>query len=362
MRLLKNSPDYYHYKNDLNKSFVNMMIDENKFEITNLDIDSLNIKVGLEFEFYLGDKTEDYEKFKSSLHNLFQVALPVVVEDLIFLPDSCDKQKNKDFWYLERDDSLNGKNGYELVSPMIDIKSVGHYLTMVNSFIERLGYTTNDCGFHVHISSEKLNSIIPSSMMLLLSENDCLSKWEERAGYNKNILDFFKLVHPDTFDEEYHNLSKRYNLISRFNEDDIFKNHLEIRAFGGEDYHFKTKEILDDLKVFIEKIYIKSTNQNISNSIKELKEIHIEKNSEFFKAPVTFSDLKEKINFDTVDLNAEESKLVELILQMENDKKFVPSCTIYNDYYSFCKEDVKQSIDLIDEYQSIGNNSIILLS
>lgn len=357
MKLLKKTPDYYHYINKLNKSFVDMMIEDNKFESENINLDDIDIKVGLEFEFYLGDESEEFKTFRNSLQNLFQVALPVVVENIIFLPDSCDKQKNKDYWYLERDDSLNGKNGYELVSPMLDLKSLNHYMTMITSFIEKLGYTQNDCGFHVHISSEKLGSITPSTMMLLLSENDCLSKWEERAGYNKNILEYFKIVHPDIFDTEYQNLSKRYNLISRFNEDDDYKNHLEIRAFGGKDYHLKCNEILDDLKKFIEKVYIKSTEPIVSDVVTQLKKAHIKKYEESFSKPITFNELKEKINFKPLDTNNEESQLIELILELEKERKFVPTCTIYNDYYSFCKEDLNNSISLINEHQ--GNNTIL---
>lgn len=352
MKLLKHSPDYYHYVNQLNTSFVNMMIEDNKFEFQ--DMDKLDIKIGLEFEFYLGDKTGEFEKFRESLQNLFQVALPIVIENIIFLPESCDKQKNKDFWYLERDDSLKDKNGYELVSPMLDIKAAKHYLTMISSFIEKLGYTTDDCGFHVHISSKELSSIKPSNMMLLLEQNDCLSKWEEREGYNKNILDFFKIVHPDIFDVEYGNLSKRYNLIPRFDETDIYKNHMEIRAFGGENYHLKTQEILDDLKMFVEKIYIPSTNELISQEIKSKKNLHIENNKDNFSMPITFKDIYEN-NMSTSLKKDEESKLLEIILELEKDRKFVPTCTIYNDYYNFCKEEIKQSIDLVSSYH-VSNN------
>lgn len=45
MKLLKHSPDYYHYVNKLNTSFVNMMIEDNKFEFQ--DMDKLDIKIEL---------------------------------------------------------------------------------------------------------------------------------------------------------------------------------------------------------------------------------------------------------------------------------------------------------------------------
>ena len=302
----------------LNKLYDKENIDYGKY---NQNINNSKIKIGLEFEFYSNEETKMSDIIS---------AIASFGKEVVYCPEDFNIQdKDINVWHIEKDRTLktSPNNGYEIVSPKIDLHEAPFLIKSILSIIKEYGYTDNTCGFHFHISSEsnELQKIKPSKLMLFLDENKTLETWKNRTEFNKDLMDIFKQTRLKDFDANFDKISRFYTLVSRSRYK--IANHIEVRAMGGEDYEKKSNQILKDFKEFVQSYYI-GCNPNIENDkYMELKQ-EFNKNSEFNKT-VTLADVikeskKKYKDFDELSAFEQEVIIEMQIFEFEDSNLFVP--------------------------------------
>jgi len=308
-----------------NTSFIERMIKESEIDYGEFNelIKNSNIKIGLEFEFYL-NKEQNPEKLFSSIL--------AYGKELVFCPTEYNT-KNKDLnaWTIERDGTLMNplKNGFEIVSPVLDTNSAPFFLKNILKIIRMYGHTDYTCGLHFHISStnENLNHFDASKLMLLLDKNNVLSHWKNRSGTNKEIIDVFNKTKWGEFNKEFKNISRTYTIVPR--SEYGIKNHLEVRAMGGEKYEFKEKEILEDFKKFVN-LYAASCNPTLMHEQYHTLASNFISNSINNKKAITLENLVEeacKLNkdFDSLSKRDKIEFLEVALFNLEDALEFVPT-------------------------------------
>lgn len=341
---------------NVNKNFINNLIknDEISYNKYDNEIKQSDIKIGLEFEFYL-NKDTNIEKLFSSILSFGK--------ELVFLPEEYNTQdKDLSSWTIERDGTLMSpiSKGYEIVSPKLDLHEVPFYMKKLLHIIREYGYTDKTCGLHFHISSENKNiqNIDPSKLMLFLEEKDTLSLWKYRTDTNREISDIFKKATLEDFNKNFKNISRFHSIVSRSTYG--IQNHLEVRAIGGKDYEYKLTHIMKDFKEVVESFYV------ACNPLKE-NEKYIDLRNHFLKTcerrkSINFEDLLRKaketcesnsITFDRLNPHDRRDMIETAIYNFEDNGEFVPIKTLLkeldvfiekeNNANSHCEFDNKES-------------------
>lgn len=334
-------------------AFVNKCIDKHNIDYGayNKEIQDSEIKIGLEFEFYLKDETQMSDIIAS---------LATFGKPIMYCPEDYNiANKRLDVWTIEKDRTLAApeKRGFEVVSPKIDLKEAPLYIKTALNMIKEFGLTNNDCGLHFHISSEKesMKDIQPSKFMLFLDNSRTLEQWKYRTELNKEMMDIFKKTKLEDFDKNFKNTSRMYSLVSRSRYE--LSNHLEIRAIGGEDYQFKTNDILRDFKETVNAYYI-ACNPQVEKSKHKMLIDDFKRNHKVGRA-ITFDDLIEHINktqdFNSLNLFEREMELENAIYHFEDKKEsIVPIKTLLKEIVNHIKiEDEKEQKiydELVSEY------------
>jgi len=191
-----------------------------------------------------------------------------------------DPSKTKlDKWNITYD--LSDRGLYEIVSPILTISEAVEAIQKVNSFIKDFGYTTDTCGFHVHISSDKTKhyNIDLIKLISLIDEDTIYSIFDQRKDndYATSINSFVT------------NLSDRANKYIVTYDDfiKIIRKHLpydhyfamdftklwrtlpsiEFRYIGGTGYENKTTDIINIITEFT---YIMEASTNKSIKLKDV--------------------------------------------------------------------------------------------
>lgn len=159
-------------------------------------------------------------------------------------------------WAVESDQSL-GEDGVEVKSPPMPVpKFIKEALPEMFDWINKIGYTDSDCGFHCHMSLPNSSRGIDYIKLIMFTDEEWIYKaFSERAGsyYAKSMRNKMSDSNPinqndikNLFDKSSLVLKSKmakehYDGISLIDERE---GHVEFRYMGGRDYHKKLKEII----------------------------------------------------------------------------------------------------------------------
>jgi len=191
---------------------------------------------GFEIEFFLNP---------SSLSNL-QKEIADILPDyqmlLIFL-DEVPKTNHRHFYLIKEKTGRppEGMQSFELVSPIIDYKSLPYFINTFFTLLNKYGATDNDSiGFHLHVSTQSPSKISPISLLYFLDQQEVLNAKERQ--YTRNIIEQF-------FSYSAHDWQWIFEEVTRkcYNVNFLHyhhNNHIELRSMGGAGYLKNNKEIL----------------------------------------------------------------------------------------------------------------------
>jgi hypothetical protein len=218
---------------------------------------------GCEFEFYLFD-TNNYEKIKEELLNISNADL---LTNDVTVPVCKD---STECMHLKPDISLKD-HGLEISIPKSTYNQLIKYIKDINNLINKYGYTNNDTGFHIHISTSKKSGINIDffKFALLCNQKGLLSSWSLRNEYCLDVMDIINCNDKIQSKKMKNAKGKVWNL------ELISNNHIEIRTMGGIDYHKKNTEILLELEKF-KNIFEATLSKNTDEYI-NLEKLHLGK-------------------------------------------------------------------------------------
>jgi len=198
---------------------------------------------GCEFEFYI-DITE--QKFNEVIDDIvkeiYELTDVEILVDTINLP--TDKDKNNCI-QIKPDISLED-NGIEISVPITTASGIEHYIKTICPIINKYGYTNEETGFHIHISTVNNDGINFNfyKFMLLCDKAKLLSSWEPRIGYSQNVMD---ILSSNTKQESRQIKTKKGTI---WNVEKIEPNHVEIKSIGGKGYHTKIELMINEFRKY----------------------------------------------------------------------------------------------------------------
>ena len=138
---------------------------------------------GCEFEFYPKETTKD----KDIIELLVSFLKTDLLVNEISIPQCSDASE---CMHLKPDSSLKS-NGLEISIPISSYYSLLEYVPKINNLIDNFGYTNNDTGLHIHISTQNTNGINFNfyKFALLCNEAKLLNSWYSRNGYCLNVME-----------------------------------------------------------------------------------------------------------------------------------------------------------------------------
>lgn len=228
--------------------------------------DTESYQYGCEFEFYIDTDKYAYEeailKITKELHLLSHADILV---DTFALPMA----KDKDFCLQVKPDNSLKSNGIEISIPISTADGIIHFIKTISPLIERYGYTNEETGLHIHISSIKKDGVNFNfyKYMLICENANLLSSWKTRVGYSQNVMDILSV----------NNKLKSKQIKSKkgtvWNLEKIENNHVEIKTIGGNNYHHFVSKLISEFKEYSK--YFHETLQRDTIEHKELFRNHL---------------------------------------------------------------------------------------
>ena len=217
---------------------------------------------GCEFEFYLND-IGDYETIKEELFKISNVDL---LANNMTIPKCED---SSECMHLKPDISLK-EDGLEISIPKSTYIQLVEYIVNINDLISKHGYTNNDTGFHIHISTDKISGINVDffKFALLCNKNNLLYSWTQRNEYCLNVMDVINCHDKKESKKLKNKKGKVWNL------ELISSSRIEIRTMGGIDYHKNNEKILLELEQF--KHIFRETLSKNTEEYRKLEKQHLE--------------------------------------------------------------------------------------
>jgi len=220
---------------------------------------------GCEFEFYIHTDGSDYEAIISNIaKDLYALTNADILVDTVSLPTAKDKDR---CMQIKPDISLED-TGIEISTPISTMEGVNHFIKSICSILEKYGYTNEETGFHIHISTIKSDGINFNfyKYMLLCNEAQLLSSWKLRMGYSQNVMDILT-----THDKlETRKIKTKKGTV--WNLEKVGSNHVEIKSMGGIDYHKEVKKLVKEFASYAK--YFDETLQKDDAKHKQLFENH----------------------------------------------------------------------------------------
>ena len=205
---------------------------------------------GCEFEFYINtEKYKYHEVIKVLTQKLYALTHADILVDEISIPQANDKNN---CMQIKPDISLED-HGIEISVPISTKEGIYHFIEMITPLIEKYGYTNEETGFHIHISTLKNDgSHIDFYRFMLLCDNaGLLSSWKPRVGYSQNVMDILSS----------HSKQKARVIKTKkgtvWNLERIDTHHIEIKSIGGVGYHSEPTRIIQEFEAY-EKYFIES--------------------------------------------------------------------------------------------------------
>jgi len=198
---------------------------------------------GCEFEFYIDmDRYSYSEAIEALTEDLYTLTHTDILVDEVSIPSSNDKN---DCMQIKPDISLQD-HGLEISVPISTKDGIIHFIKTITPLIEKYGYTNEETGFHIHISTLQNNGnhIDFYRFMLLCDSANLLSSWKPREGYSQNVMDILS------------SHSKREARVIKtkkgtiWNLERIDTHHIEIKSIGGVNYHQYPDRIIQDFNAY----------------------------------------------------------------------------------------------------------------
>ncbi len=192
---------------------------------------------GCEFEFYIDLEKYTFEEAIDDIsRELYSISPADILMNIVSLPTA----KDKNFCMQIKPDISLQDNGIEISIPISSREGVKHYITKICSLIQTYGYTTEETGLHIHISTIKKDGVNFNfyKYMLLCDDAGLLGEWASRAGYSQNVMD---ILSDNTKLETRKIKTKKGNI---WNLEKIDASHVEIKSMGGKDYHLVPQKII----------------------------------------------------------------------------------------------------------------------
>lgn len=165
-------------------------------------------------------------------------------------------------WAVESDSSL-GEDGVEVKSPPMPVPVfVKSYLGEMFKWIDTIGYTDSQCGFHCHMSLKNSIGEIDYIKLILFTDEGWIYKlFSERAGsyYARSVKEKMKtgnILSKSEVSQLFNRqalllkskmASQHYDAVSLI---DIADNHVEFRYMGSKDYHKKLSDVIATIGVY----------------------------------------------------------------------------------------------------------------
>jgi len=198
-------------------------------------------RYGCEFEFYIDTKQYIYSNVIDGLTKiLYELTSADILVDEISIPQATDKNQ---CMQIKPDISLKD-NGIEISVPISTKEGILHYIQTILPIIEQYGYTNEETGFHIHISTLDSNHIDFYRFMLLCDNAGLLSAWKPRIGYSQNVMDIL-LRHTK---QEARIIKTKKGTI--WNLEKINSQHIEIKSIGGTNYHKETERLISEFEMY----------------------------------------------------------------------------------------------------------------
>jgi len=228
---------------------------------SSIDLTNEEYVFGCEFEFYLLDTT----KIENLITDLYNISNTDLLVNEIGIPSTND---SSNCMHLKPDATLED-HGLEISTPICTYTELLEYTKQINDLIKKYGYTNNDTGLHIHISTVEGNGVNLDfyKFALLSNQKDLLDSWSERNCYCKNVMNIIELCSKK-------NSKVIKNKKDRMNLHKVSNNRIEIRTIGGDGYHLKVDKILNELESF-RYIFIDTLREDTAEYI-ELKTKHLD--------------------------------------------------------------------------------------
>ena len=189
---------------------------------------STQLQCGFEIEFYLQP-----EKIPE-LENQIAEILPDYQMLLITL-DEVPKTNHRNFYLIKENTGQAPKNmqSYEIVSPIIDYKSLPYFINSLFNLLQKMNAQDNDSiGFHLHVSTQSATKISPIALLYFLDQEDVLNNKERK--YTRDIIKQFFNYAPDSWQWIFEEVTRKCYNVNLLHYD--ANNHIELRTIGGNGY------------------------------------------------------------------------------------------------------------------------------
>ncbi len=220
-------------------------------------------RYGCEFEFYID--TEQYlfsDVIGTLTKALYELTSADILVDEISIPHAADKNH---CMQIKPDISLED-HGVEISVPISTKEGILHYIQKILPLIEQYGYTNEETGFHIHMSTIGSSHIDFYRFMLLCDDAGLLSAWKPRIGYSQNVMD----VLASHTKQEARIIKTKKGTI--WNLERIDPHHIEVKSIGGDDYHKETERIIREFENYAD--YFSQALGEMTEEHKRLLENH----------------------------------------------------------------------------------------
>ncbi len=220
---------------------------------------------GCEFEFYIDTSQYDFNSAIDSItHEIYEITDADILVDTVNLPMNSDKNN---CIQIKPDISLED-NGIEISVPITTASGIEHYIQMICPIINKYGYTNEETGFHIHISTINNDGINFNfyKFMLLCNRAGLLSSWEPRIGYSQNVMDILSSYTKQASRK----IKTKKGTI--WNVEKIEPNHVEVKSIGGNSYHQKMDTMLNEFSDYCR--YFEKTLRKDTDDDKQMYKEH----------------------------------------------------------------------------------------
>jgi hypothetical protein len=195
---------------------------------------------GCEYEFYIETSTRKFDEAVEDIKKrLFELTKTDILVNLSNLPNCSDRNH---CMQIKPDSSLD-TYGVEISIPITTLEGAKFYTDHICQIINEFGYTNEETGMHIHISTIDKNGVNFNfyKYMLICHDAGLLSSWKPRPEYSMNVMDILSHHHK----LETRKIKTKKGSIWNLEREE--SNHVEIKSIGGENYHLNIERLLNEL-------------------------------------------------------------------------------------------------------------------
>ncbi len=218
---------------------------------------------GCEFEFYIDTDKYLYEEAVEAITRQLQTLTNAdILVDTVAIPTAEDKNQ---CIQVKPDISLED-HGVEISIPISTQEGVKHYINTITPIIKQYGYTNEETGFHIHMSTQQTDGkhIDFYRFMLLCDQKELLSSWKPRVGYSQNVMDILSL---QTKQQARVIKTKKGTI---WNLEKINAHHIEIKSIGGVNYHLQSERMVSEFEAYT-RLFIEAIGEMTDTHVELLK-------------------------------------------------------------------------------------------